>query len=214
MHDPCQQDGNQVLLVEGKDDCHVVLALCALYKIPKNFCVFQCESRQKVLTRLNASILTPEKKTIGVVLDADDSVDSRWQQIIGKIACHGYAFPSVPNSAGTIIKRTDLPDLGIWLMPNNNDVGILEDFLLEMSDPMAMRLAKECVQKAKEQKVALFKEVHRSKAELHTYLAWQDEPGRPLGQSVTSHALQSDTEIAHCFMTWLRTVFAENTRHQ
>lgn len=208
MSDPCRHDGKQVLLVEGKDDCHVVLALCSHYKIPENFGVYQCENRQGVLTRLNALILAPDgKKAIGVVLDADDSIIFRWQQIIGKVRHHGYRFPETPSPNGTIVKNAGFPDLGIWLMPNNNDVGFLEDFLLEMANPKAIDFAKECVEKAQKGGVASFKEVHTSKAEIHTYLAWQDEPGKPLGQSVTSHALQPDTLIAERFAHWLAEVF-------
>jgi hypothetical protein len=52
----------------------------------------------------------------------------------------------------------------------------------------------------------LSKEVHYSKALIHTYLAWQDEPGKTLGQSITSHVLQ-ETEIAQAFVKWLMLLF-------
>ena len=208
MDDPCRYDGEQILLVEGKDDCHVILALCAHYKIPKNFGVYQCDGWQSALKRLNALILAPdEKKAIGIVLDADDSIIIRWQKIIGKTAHHGYLFPDIPYSNGTIVKSAGLPDLGIWLMPNNNADGLLEDFLQEMVDLTAIELAKACVEKAQKSGVAAFNEVHRSKAEIHTYLAWQDEPGKPLGQSVTSHSLRPDTANAKYFVDWLVKVF-------
>jgi len=52
-----------------------------------------------------------------------------------------------------------------------------------------------------------FKEAHLSKAELYTYLAWQDEPGKPFGIAITAHALQPETKIAHLFTDWLHRLF-------
>jgi hypothetical protein len=53
----------------------------------------------------------------------------------------------------------------------------------------------------------LFKAVDRSKAIIHTYLAWQDEPGRPMGPAITKQALQPDTNIARSFTSWLIQLF-------
>jgi len=33
---------------------------------------------------------------------------------------------------------------------------------------------------------------HKSKAVIHTYLAWQNEPGMPLGQAITARALNPE----------------------
>ena len=37
-----------------------------------------------------------------------------------------------------------------------------------------------------------FRDVDVPKAKMHTYLAWQDEPGRTLGQSITRRVLRAD----------------------
>ncbi|BAC91019.1 gsl3078 [Gloeobacter violaceus PCC 7421] len=55
--------------------------------------------------------------------------------------------------------------------------------------------------------IATFKEVHRSKAVIHTYLAWCDEPGYPLGKAITSQSLQPQTSIARKFTDWLVRLF-------
>jgi len=68
----CQYEGPRVLLVEGRDDCHVVMSLCAAYRVPETFGIFSCGSDQRILKRLNALISQPDPPvTIGVVLDAD-----------------------------------------------------------------------------------------------------------------------------------------------
>ncbi len=210
MAEPCKHTGKKVLLVEGKNDCHVIYALCEAHSVPETFGLYVCESDEGVLKRLNALIHpadTPE--AIGVVLDVDvRDVESRWQQIQDKLKFYSYNFPVFPNPAGTILPANEeKPKLGIWLMPNNQNPGMLEDFLMPLANSESISFAVESVNTAKEKGLATFKEVHHSKAVIHTYLAWQDEPGKPLGQSITSHVLNPETEIARHFTKWLMELF-------
>jgi len=78
---------------------------------------------------------------------------------------------------------------------------------MPLANADAIAFAAESVSAAKERGHATFKDVHLSKAILHTYLSWQDEPGKPLGQSITSHVLNPQAEIAHTFTSWLRRLF-------
>ena len=201
--------GAKVLLVEGDDDCHVVWALCKKYEVPETFGVYDCGSDDKLLRTLNALIQRPEKEIIGVVIDVDrPDVRSRWQSIRDKLKNYPYVFPDAPEPDGTIIEGVeDKPCLGFWLMPNNVDPGMLEDFCRQLAPDDAIAFAEQCVTEAKEKSLATFKDVHRSKAVVHTYLAWQDEPGKPLGQSITAKALEPETEIAKTFANWLTRLF-------
>ncbi len=122
MKIPCKDKSEQVLLVEGKNDCHVIMALCKQFSLPEQFGIFDCEGDIKVLKRLNALIPGPDPpKTIDILLDADrDGVLKRWNQIKQKIKSHNYAFPEQPELSGTILPvNPGKPRLGIWLMPNN-----------------------------------------------------------------------------------------------
>ena len=105
MAESCKHTGKTVLLVEGKNDCHVIFALCKAHGIPESFGLYDCENDDSVLKRLNALILQPDSPdTIGIVLDVDSrSVNSRWQQIQEKIKSHGYDFPECPAPAGTVL---------------------------------------------------------------------------------------------------------------
>lgn len=211
MSDICKYKGKKVLLVEGKNDCHVVLALCKYNSLPENFGIYQCENDIEILKRLNALIIQPEPpESIGIVIDADmPDVNKRWQQIQQKIKDHGYAFPEFPNVKGTILDNNqEKPNLGIWLMPNNKNPGMLEDFLLEMADEDTIAIASQCLETAKDKGLTTFQDIHFSKALIHTYLAWQDEPGKALGQSITAHSLKPDTEIANIFVEWLKNLFS------
>jgi hypothetical protein len=53
-----------------------------------------------------------------------------------------------------------------------------------------------------------FKDSFRSKAEIHTWLAWQEEPGTPLGLAVTKKYL-SNVDSAQTFLDWLNRLFNE-----
>ncbi len=211
MSEVCQQDTDKVLLVEGVNDCHVVMALCEAHNVPETFGIFQCGSDIGVLKRLNALIVRPNPpQVIGVMLDADTSLVSRWDSIKGKLKNnnHKYTLSTTPDIGGTIVDSdVDKPKLGFWLMPNNQDAGMLEDFCAELAEPTSLSFARSCVEQADARKITSFKDVHRSKAVIHTYLAWHDEPGSPLGRAITTQALRPHTEVAVSFTNWLIRLF-------
>jgi len=204
----CKSRAERVVLVEGKDDCHVIIALAQYYRLPENFGIYECGSDEMVLKRLNALIPSPQPVrplAIGVVLDKKGD---RWARLAKKIAAHGYALPKIPDPDGTILQGDDTkPNVGVWMMPDNVNDGMLEDFLLPGAPPNAVDVAREAVELARKRQASTFKDVHHSKAVIHTYLAWQDEPGRPLGLSVTSKLLSAETPEAKRLVAWLRRLF-------
>ncbi len=113
------------------------------------------------------------------------------------------------NGDTVLLSEKGLPRLGFWLMPDNRIDGMLEDFCREMIDARATAIVEKCLNIAQESGHATFKSTHRSKAFVHTYLAWQDEPGRPLGQAITARVLRGKTSTADAFVNWLTTLFAE-----
>jgi hypothetical protein len=210
MKNICKQDTDKVLLVEGDNDCHVVMSLCVAHKIPETFGIYQCGSDDQVLKRLNALISRPSPpQTIGVMLDVDLSLDTRWESIRKKLRHYHYTFPDSPDPNGTILESsTEEPKLGFWLMPNNLDLGMLEYFCAELADRSCLEFASECVELARNRQLTTFKAQHLSKAIIHTYLAWQDEPGFPLGMAIKKKSLNSQTDIAIKFTQWLTQLFA------
>jgi len=206
-------DANKILLTEGDTDCHVIASLCSHYKLEKDlFGFFSCGSYTKVLKKANALLSLDgeqKKQTIGIVLDADTSVASRWQAIKNKLKDYEYPIPDKPNIGGTILNYSSLPRLGIWLMPNNIDVGMLEDFCLLLVEENKKAVADECINIAIKKNATTFKEVHKAKALIHTYLAWQDEPGKPIGQAITAKILEPSYPISLEFKKWLIELFAQ-----
>ena len=201
--------GSKVLLTEGKNDCFVILALCEYYKIPKAFGLHDCGQDDLVLKELNARITGANPiEVIGVVIDADKpDLAGRWQQIRDKFKSK-LPIPNFPDPVGTILPATDdYPKIGFWLMPDNNLDGMLEDFCAKLADSKSIDFAEQCVNQAESKKHASFKDVHKAKAVIHTFLAWQDEPGRPLGQAITARTLNPENPIANDFVAWLRKLF-------
>jgi hypothetical protein len=48
---------------------------------------------------------------------------------------------------------------------------------------------------------------HNAKAKIHTWLAWQETPGAPMGLSITRKYLTTDGETCSRLMTWLQDLF-------
>lgn len=209
---PCKNDSDTVLLVEGKNDCHVVMALCSRHNVPQTFGIYECDGYEKALQRLNALIIRPNPpKIIGLVVDVDDAdLNDRWTGIQHKLNNYDYTFPPKPDQNGTIIESaSEVTRIGFWLMPNNQDPGMLEDFCLEMIGESRLTTIRNCVELARSEGCTTFKSAHHSKAVIHTYLALQDEPGRPLGQAITAQTLSSETQSASYFVDWLKRLFCE-----
>jgi hypothetical protein len=206
----CKHEGETVLLVEGDNDCHVILSLCAKYRLPENFGIYECGSDSKAIKRLNALIASPAPpRVIGLVIDADrPDLGGRWESIRAKLAHYQYDFPNSPAPEGTIIEpNIETSRLGFWLMPNNQCSGMLEDFCSEMIELSVLSRVKDCVEIAKKKGITSFKDSHFAKAVVHTYLALQDEPGRPLGQSITTNVLRADTPTTQAFVDWLNRLY-------
>jgi len=206
-----KSDANKILLTEGDTDCHVIASLCSHYQLETDlFGFFSCGSDTKVLKKANALLSLDgeqQKQTIGIVLDADTNVASRWEAIKNKLQNYEYIIPETPNIGGTILNCPYLPKLGIWLMPNNLDVGMLEDFCLLLVEENKIAVADECIKIAMKKNATSFKNVHYAKALIHTYLAWQDEPGKPIGQAITAKILQPSYPISLEFKKWLIELF-------
>ena len=169
---------------------------------------------------LPEEIKTTDEPQLGVVIDADLNVDNpelsvedRWKALIYRLKESGYtSIPSLPNADGTIIKgNDDLPTIGIWVMPDNQLQGKIEDFVRLLVPPYKVR---EALWKRAEKSVQsmpktrqLFSSNDIPKANIYTYLAWQEEPGRPIGESITRRYLTADAPIAAKFIDWIRTLF-------
>lgn len=208
---------SNVLLVEGNDDYHVIKVLSNKNEIPESFFIKNCGCKTQdkeggmIVAAIEPTILSPSHKIVGIVVDADkgpydnseEAFNNRWKQINTILTKLEYNIPSLPAFEGTIIQQIeDKPKVGIWMMPDNKVSGMLEDFINELANEKAIKFSTECVEKAKKmgEEIATFKDVHKSKAIIHTYLAWQDKPGMFMGQAINAGRLKYDVKIANLFI--------------
>lgn len=101
-----------------------------------------------------------------------------------------------------------MPAIGIWLMPDNRLPGMLEHFCSFLVPPgdALWSLAEEVLQQVM-QKDRRFPDNHEIKALIHTWLAWQKEPGKPMGQAITKHFFDYNAPHAQKFIEWIRQLF-------
>ena len=146
----------------------------------------------------------------GIVVDADTEIIIRWRAIKRILDREGYTgVPDHPDPSGMVIDHEKMPRIGIWIMPNNVLPGMLEDyltFLVPAGDTLLER-ANHCLNEipAGERR---FAEVHRSKELIHTWLAWQEDPGTPLGQAITKRYFEAEGPHVVKFLAWLTRLFA------
>jgi hypothetical protein len=144
-------------------------------------------------------------RVLGVVFDADEYFAGRWQRL--RQICTSV-FTKVPTDAdpnGIILQEEEEgPRLGVWIMPNNVNHGMLETFLhtlIQARHAPLFAYAESVVIEARRQGAAC-KEVHIDKSKIHSWLAWQDPPGQALGRAITTLTLNPHAETARPFVEW------------
>lgn len=203
----------KILLVEGKDDEHVIKHICGNRGQVLLDDVIQHGSVENLLESFPVRIKASEEgDIIGIVLDADTDLAARWQSLHDRLIGAGYTdLPARPGSGGTVIDpppETLLPRVGIWIMPDNQTRGILEDFLrfLVPAGSDLFGHVETSVASIPEG-ARRFGELARPKAIIHTWLAWQEEPGKPLGTAITARYLDPDVKQVDVLVDWLRHLF-------
>lgn len=205
-----------ILVVEGKNDQHVVWALCEQHNVPETFAVEIAGGDEggvdTLLTSIPVRLKMAGLRSLGIVLDADENLQSRWEGVRDRLYRSGYDhIPEIPQRTGTIIEAPERPRVGVWLMPNNELPGMLEDFvglLIPDNDPLRPK-AESTLAEIENENLNLYRPAHRPKALIHTWLAWQETPGQPMGQAITAHALDPDSLIAVGFVQWILRLFNE-----
>lgn len=208
------KDFKSHLFVEGNNDKHVILALRDKYIIDKSFGIVDCGSIEKVFTSLELYVNenASKVKTIGIVIDADTDIQKKWEKskkIL--LATNKYIIPDVLPLTGLVVKSEDsnYPTVGVWIMPDNNLNGMLEDFLIALTDdndPILQEVDSTLIEIEKKN-IQKYKPIHKTKAKIHTFLAWQEEPGIPMGRAITKRYLNPDSPLSLSFANWLKELF-------
>ncbi len=197
------------LLVEGNDDFHVVSAICMLFNVKQTFGIIDIKGIDKLLEQIPVRIKNREEY-LGILVDADVDIQARWQQLRTILIPQGYEMPNEPSIEGTIVQsETADTVIGIWIMPNNQVPGMLEDFaqILIPDSDLILPVATRVVDEVLSMQDSKLKSVHRSKAVIHAWLALQESPGTPMGLAITKTYLDHNNEICVLFVGWLNRLF-------
>ena len=204
-----KENFNKKLLVEGNDDQHVIWALCEKFTITENFDIIDCEGITKLFDQLPIRFKQSGIETIGFIIDADAELAIRWSSIKTVLSNSGFIMPNDLPEGGLILKHEDGIKIGIWIMPNNNLNGMLEDFIafLVPDNDKLLPIVNSTLDSIEIQGLNPYSMTHKSKATIHSWLAWQADPGTPMGQSITKKYLSTEVQTCQKLVDWLTELF-------
>lgn len=210
--------GKKVILSEGPDDQNAIYHLLKAHHLAEVVEINKTiQGIDQLLTLVPTALKPGGLDTYAIIVDADADVDEelqwkhRWQSMRKLLTDCGYTLPDSLDPKGLILEHDDLPRVGVWLMPDNTTRGMLEDFakLLIPENDVLWPVALEATSKLP---IQLFKSSFEMKANIHTWLAWQKEPGKPIGQAITKRFLNPRAPQAILFVAWIQQLFDLKTR--
>ena len=120
----------KLLLVEGKDEVVFFKVLCEKLGID-NIQIIESGGKDKFKDLLPAilNIRGFEKVTsIGIIRDADESSNAAFDSIKHHLLKNNLI---APNSIGEVKSKEREISIGVFIMPGNRDIGMLENLMLD-----------------------------------------------------------------------------------
>lgn len=207
--EPTDSSAN-VLLVEGRDDEHVVKSLIDRFGHVIPFSVEEKGGIRPLIDSIAAEILAPNRKAIGVLVDANDDLDARWQAVKHQfMQAEVIGIPKAPSPKGTIIPNLPSgPKVGVWLMPDNDSKGELETFVRSMisSDDPLWPMIDEFVKNIPEEHRE-FSPKKILRAKLYVWLATRERPGL-MATAIRAKYLDIEGPLVQDFVNWIVSLFS------
>jgi hypothetical protein len=226
-----------VLLVEGRCDKSFFTLLCkqlnlehVAIKTPKecNRPADAIEQIPKLLPDYLKKLQDGSTEKLGIVVDADYSQQKeggfkkRWKLLTKPLKEAGYQTELLPVQSyqGSLFSHPDeLPNVGLWIMPNHQDDGMLEDFIKDIVEQSKNEQQYKLLQKAiccvknLSTELKVFGDHRVTKAIIYTWLAWQIEPAQDLvitlqKQKKEVPLIDIESDKIQVFSKWLQKVFS------
>ena len=203
------------LLVEGPDDKHAIIHLMTRHGINWDSLesllpyVDDCGGIDPLVESLGVFAKSGYKR-LGVVVDANADIRARWHRIKSAFEKNStISLPQKPNGDGTVIPgMTPDSKVGVWLMPDNQSQGQLEDLLSKLIEAQDACWPHACEATRHAKKLgAKFPDKDFSKANVYTWLAWQETPGLPFGTAIKAKYFAADSPEALKFVDWFKRLF-------
>ena len=87
---------DRVLLVEGQNDKHVVRHLCNRHEEMPEFCILDRGGIEVLLEVIGSEIRVSGRKAVGILVDANDDLNSRWSAVANRLREENIEVPSEP----------------------------------------------------------------------------------------------------------------------
>lgn len=216
MPSPSFPNNQKCLLVEGQDDRHLIEHICKKYLNEKNlpFVIKDKDGIDNIIKSITGEIKAPNREALGIMTDTNGDLANTWNKIttqlkeetvVDYLKIDQKEIPDKPKSEGVLIKCK--PYIGIWLMPDNESSGEIENFFLKMlpKEDHIWPLAKAYIAQIPRHH-RLFSPEKEEKAKLYAWLATRKNPGR-MGASVTRDELNLDDNLIKGFLKWLCDLF-------
>jgi hypothetical protein len=214
----------RILLVEGEADRAFYEQMCKMLELnpsikvaPPKILGGTHNTKEGVFNHLPvllSQLADGQLAQLAIAVDADSEAHgggysrtvSRVEEIIEPF---GFT-PLSNNGSGTVFQHNDgLADFGVWTMPNNQDEGMLEDWIKHCVHPDEEGLFSHAATVvAALPQPRKFKPIHQSKAEVATWLAWQKAPGHGLYAAVEDQLLDTQCPSFLSLSNWLRRIFS------
>ena len=196
-----------LLLVEGENDEHVVEHLCRRVQTIPAFEIRSAGSVSELLGAIEPEVLADGRRTLGVLMDADDCPPSRWEELRERFAAVAIETPAAAEPGGVIVPPTNGPRVGVWMMPDNQSPGELEDFVQTMvptGDPVWPRSQRYVDDIPREHR--RFRPGKLLRAQVYAWLATRETPGR-MGAAIGAGDLHVGGPDSQRFAHWLSELF-------
>ena len=198
------EGAERLLIVEGVNDRHVVRQIVSRVGSGSGFEIADAGGINSLLESIEARANYTGRVALGIVADANDDINARWQSIRSRMPDR-IDLPERPVAGGLIVESR--PRVGVWLMPDNASPGQLEDFVQRMipTDDTIWPLAERYIDDipAPDRK---FPPSKTSRAKLYAWLAARQDPRR-MGEAIRTRDLAIDGALCQQFVGWLRRLF-------
>lgn len=219
-------NAKQILLVEGDADKSFFQKMCKNLSLDTSVQVAPPKdlsgthnSKQGVFQQL--ALLLPqlndgELTHVGAVVDADYLTQHGlgYQKTIDKITAivqpFGFELDQGAQSGVCFSHADGLADVGLWIMPNNQHEGMLEDWIKSCVNDNEQALFQQAVAAVQHIHSPKFSVHLSSKAEVATWLAWQKQPGHGLYATLKEPLLNNEHPWFKELEQWLLNVFPKD----
>ncbi|MDE0268980.1 MAG: hypothetical protein OXI96_08100 [Acidimicrobiaceae bacterium] len=192
----------RVLLVEGRDDERVIRELCEHAGFSCDFSIIDKNGKDRLLRSIRNEVEVSGRTALGVVLDANNDIAARWQAVRNQLSRADTAVQPDLDPTGSVIQG--MPRVGVWIMPDNQNEGQLEDFVAAMipQNDVVWPLAQDYIKS--------IPDPHRPspliKAQVHAWLAARPRP-RHMGTAIQAGDFDTQASLAESFINWMKRLF-------